>query len=417
MDRQLSKEYRNKRKRKWIISIISALAFLGSSYAFIPRLLQSSVRLENFEVGEVSRGALQLGIETIGYALPISEALIISPVTTNVQVLYKQVGDTLQPNDIILKLDSETEQLHLSKLNDELKLLEGNIEKKRLEELTNKLELHYQLVVDSIELEQMKADIAKEEELNRIGGSSRETIAKLKNKQKVAMLANQKRKRGSAIQLQMSKLKMQELQLNRSIQQAAIRTQEKKVKACDLRSFGKGVLTELNCQLGQKTPEGMPLAKVADLEHFKILGKVPNRYTSDMRMGQEVIIRYDTMQLVGQVSGIVPSDDNGSIEFTVHYGSQKATGLLANMRVKLHVVKTVNTNSLRLPYGSYYDGKQTAYFYVLQNGQLHKRKVRLGGASDTHVEVLEGLKLGEQVVLNSKLAQQYPHSDVLKINE
>lgn len=417
MDRQLSKEYRNTRKRKWIISIICALAFLGSSYAFIPSLLQSSVRLENFEVGEVSRGALQLGIETIGYALPISEALIISPVTTNVQMLYKQVGDTLHPNDVILKLDSETEELHLSKLNDELKLLEGNIKKKRLEEQNNKLELNYQLVVDSIELEQMKADIAKEEELNRIGGSSRETIAKLKNKQKVAILANQKRKRGSAIQLQMSKLQMQELQLNRSIQQAAIRTQEKRVKACDLRSFGKGVLTELNCQLGQNTPEGMPLAKVADLEHFKILGKVPNRYTSDMRMGQEVIIRYDTMQLVGQVSGIVPSDDNGSIEFTVHYGSQKATGLLANMRVKLHVVKTVNANSLRLPYGSYYDGKQTAYFYVLKNGELHKRKVRLGGASDTHVEVLEGLKQGEKVVLNSKLAQQYTYSDVLKVNK
>ncbi len=416
MDREISKEHIQKRRRKWVINIGLLVLFFASSFAFIPRLMQSSVNLKNYRLGTVSRGSVSISIETTGHAIPMSEALITSPVSATVRTIDKQVGDTLNKDDAILTLDTETEQLKLNKLTDELKLLQSNIQKTELEIEKSRSELQYKLAVDSVQMEQMKANIKNEEHLNSIGGSSQETIKKLKNQLKVSQLSFQNLKHNSSVDQKLNQLELNKLRLQKSIKQSDIQKQQKILESCIVRTFGKGVLTELNCQIGQNTPHGTALAKVANLEYFKIVGKVPNRYASDMRVGQEVVIRYDTTEIRGQVSGIVPSADNGSVEFTVHYGSRRAAGLMANMRVKLNIVKSKQQSTLRLPYGDYYEGRQQTYIFVLEGGELRKRKVKFGGASDKFVEVISGLQENEEVVLNTKLSQKYPNSERLKIN-
>ena len=76
-------------------------------------------------------------------------------------------------------------------------------------------------------------------------------------------------------------------------------------------------------------------------------------------------------------------------------------------------MNAVKENVMRISNGSYYAGAGEYELFVQSGNELVKRKVRLGDSNFEYVEVLSGLKSGNQVVVSDM--SNYKNKSKLKI--
>ena len=86
----------------------------------------------------------------------------------------------------------------------------------------------------------------------------------------------------------------------------------------------------------------------------------------------------------------------------------------AGQKADVYVVQTIKNNAVRIPNASFYTGPGVYELFVEEESDnLVKRKVNLGECDFDHVEVVEGLRPGEQAVISDMSA--YGKNPMLKI--
>jgi HlyD family secretion protein len=58
-------------------------------------------------------------------------------------------------------------------------------------------------------------------------------------------------------------------------------------------------------------------------------------------------------------------------------------------------------NTLRIKPGEFYNGPGKYDLFVVNGDAAYRRRVTLGGASFTHIEVIDGLEAGEKVITSN----------------
>ena len=66
----------------------------------------------------------------------------------------------------------------------------------------------------------------------------------------------------------------------------------------------------------------------------------------------------------------------------------------------VHVTHAMKDETLRLPTGAYYMGQGDYDLWVVNGERVEKRKVMLGASGFEYVEVLQGLTVGEKVIIS-----------------
>lgn len=105
MDREISVQELQKRKKNRIIRIATALAVLMLLFLLLPRWLEGKIPIEHMPIGTVDKGPIEISIAATGKLVPLSEEIIVSPVGSRILEVYKNPGDTVHEGEPLLKLD------------------------------------------------------------------------------------------------------------------------------------------------------------------------------------------------------------------------------------------------------------------------------------------------------------------------
>jgi HlyD family secretion protein len=150
---------------------------------------------------------------------------------------------------------------------------------------------------------------------------------------------------------------------------------------------------------------------LGDIEQVFVRGKVDEADIGHVRLGQPARIRVETFKdkvFNGRVTQISPmgveKDNVTNFEVRVSIDNP-GKELKANMTANAEIVLEEHANSLILPEAAVtYDAQKHAYVDVADPGARSGRKrtaVKLGVGNGTKVQVLEGLKEGDRVILPS----------------
>jgi HlyD family secretion protein len=102
------------------------------------------------------------------------------------------------------------------------------------------------------------------------------------------------------------------------------------------------------------------------------------------------------------------------IAFTVQLADDSYSRLRSGLKTDVYVMSSVKEDVIRIPNGSYYVGKGEYELFVLDGeNELVRRKVTLGDANYELVEVVSGLKEGDQVVISDMSV--YKNKDKMKL--
>ena len=403
MDREISAAERKKMQRKKIIRIAIVTVIIAGVIFFISRFLEANYSESDFITGVVDKGSIEITIGANGRFTPLIEEIITSPINTRILEVYKNMGDSVEIGEPLLKLELSSVQTDY-----EQKLDEREMRIRKLEQLRGKLqsdlsELEMQRKIKDMNLKQLYTELLGERHLDSIGASTTDKVRKAELNYEEAKLQLEqleqkvKHQRGSVE----AELRIQELDLN--IFEKTLGESRRLLNNARILSPQKATLTYISNQIGTQVNQGTQLAVISDLNNLKIESEIADSHRDKLSLGAKTTIKSGEIKLDGTIVNISPSVKDGIVTFTVLPADMNYPGLRSGLKADIYVHYGLSQDVLRIPYKStYYTyGRGDYYLWVIKNGKAVKRKVSLGERGFDYVEIISGLEEGDKVILSN----------------
>jgi len=206
-----------------------------------------------------------------------------------------------------------------------------------------------------------------------------------------------------------AQLDSQKVQIDKLRAQAKLKRDQ--VADLTVKAGLQGRLQEMTLQVGQRVKPGDVLAKVAQPWKLKAELKIAETQAKDILLGQHVEIDTRNGVIPGRVSRIDPNVINGTRTVDCKLEGALPTGAVPDLSVDgtVEIEKLADVVYVGRPvFGQ--PNSSVGLFKLEEDGKGASRvTVKLGRTSVNTIEILEGLKVGDQVVLSDMSAQdQHP---------
>lgn len=175
-----------------------------------------------------------------------------------------------------------------------------------------------------------------------------------------------------------------------------------------LRAPIDGVVAERNVDVGnyvENMGNPTPLFRIVDPRVLELVASVPTARMGELAVGQPLAFRSDALPgktFDGTVSFINPAADEASRTVKVKAEIPNGAGVLKpGLFVQGRVITGRRTGVLVVPRAalvSWDTAGRAAMAFVVEGGVARRRTLRTGAVSGEQVEVVDGLKAGEEVV-------------------
>jgi HlyD family secretion protein len=186
--------------------------------------------------------------------------------------------------------------------------------------------------------------------------------------------------------------------------------------ALRVRAGMTGVLQLVSVEVGQRVAPGANLARVAQPARLKAVVRVPETQAKDVALGQKATIDTRNGIVTGHVMRVDPAVQNGTVAVDLALDGALPSGARPDLSVDgtVELERLADVLYVGRPAQGQTDG--TIGLFRLEPGtKLAQRvSVRLGRASVSTIEVVQGLKEGDQVILSDTSA--WDNSDRIRLD-
>lgn len=400
MDREISKEQRNREKRrmwmKWggtvVVGIVAVIALM--------QLMQESLHERDIVFSVVDEGSIDVSVSASGKVVPAFEEIINSPINSRILEVYKKGGDSVEVGTPILRLDLLSAETDYKKQLDEVQMNELKLEQLRIQNRSKLSEMEMQLKVSRMELNRKVVELRNEQYLDSLGAGTTDKVRQVELDYNVSKLKleEDEQKFINEQATADADLKVKELELN--IARKTLAETKRTLDDARIKAPRKAILTYVNTEIGAQVAQGEKVAIVSDLSHFKIEGEIADTYGDRIAAGSRAVVKVGKEELAGTVTDVTPLSKNGVMSFSVRLEQDNHKRLRSGLKTDVYVLTAVKDSVMRIANGSYYVGPGEYELFVRSGNELLKRKVQLGDSNYELVEVVGGLKPGDQVVVS-----------------
>ncbi|HYM12934.1 MAG TPA: HlyD family efflux transporter periplasmic adaptor subunit [Bryobacterales bacterium] len=381
-----------------------------------------SVEFSTLWPDTVKRGPMIRNVRGLGKLVPEDVLWIPATADGRVERIYVQPGQQVKADTVILELTNPDLQNQMVAAEYDWKAAQANYD--NLQVTLESQRLTQEAVVTKAQSDYHEARLQAEAdtELGKLGLKpalqvqlSQVTAANLSSQQKI-----EKQRLDINADSVKAQLAAQKVLVDQK--KAAYELQKSHVEELKVRAGTDGVLLQLGAgtptggattatnvttlEEGQKVIAGAILAKVADTRKLKAELQIAETQAKDIQFGLEASVDTRNGIIPGKVMRIDPAPVNGTVAVDV-----KLTGALPpGARPDLSVDGTIDLERIpdvlymgRPVFGQ--EGSTVTLFKIDPDGNGAIRvQVKLGRASVTAIEILEGLRVGDRVILSDMSA-------------
>lgn len=180
------------------------------------------------------------------------------------------------------------------------------------------------------------------------------------------------------------------------------------VEALTIRAPMDGQLTALDAEVGQSKAQGAVLGQVNSADRFKLTAQVDEFYLGQVAAGQATMFNIGGRDYRAHVAKVYPQVTNGTFKTDFYFDGAVPADIHVGQAVDMKVELGGAQRAVMLPNGPFYqDTGGNWVFVVTPDGKgAIRRNVRLGRRNPEFVEVVDGLKPGEKVIVSGYEAFQ-----------
>lgn len=197
---------------------------------------------------------------------------------------------------------------------------------------------------------------------------------------------------------------------------------EKQLEACTIPAPQDGMVVWANDMSGGRRGEQSPkidlgasvkqnqvLFKLPDLKHMQVKTLVHETKVDQLRIGMRARVKIQDREFQGEIGSIANQPEPGSFfsSSVKEYGTivkidGEPEGLKPGMTAEVEILVDEKKGSLQVPVQCVVESGGKFHAYVKTRKGVEVRDLVLGGTNDTVIDVVDGLKEGEQVLLNPR---------------
>ena len=405
MDIQRPSNARAKKIRRIIYAAVAFLLIGGVSYG-LSRLRPAAPTVDRATIwpDEVKRGPMLREVRGLGTLVPEDIRWIPAQTNATVERIVLRPGAVVHPNSVILELSDP--QLQRDLLDAEYLLKGAEADYANLKVQVNSQLMNQKSTEASVrsDYEQAKIQHEVDEKLAQegIGAVQNAKLSRVKEEQLAIRLQLEVERTRVATDSGTAQLAAQEAKVEE--QRALYNLKKSQYDALHLRAGIEGVLQLVPVEEGQQVTPGTNLARVADPHKLKAEIKIPETQAKDVLIGQKATIDTRNGIVDGHVSRIDPSVQNGTVTVDVSVDKPFPPG--SGARADLSVDGTIELENLKdvlyvgRPVNGQADSTIGIFKLVGDGSEAVRVNVKLGRSSVNTIEIRDGLKVGDKVILS-----------------
>jgi HlyD family secretion protein len=407
MDIQRPSNARAKKIRRIVYATVAILLVGGVTYG-LSRLRPAAPTVDRATIwpDEVKRGPMVREVRGLGTLVPEDIRWIPAQTDSRVERWVLRPGAIVKPSSIIMELSDPTLQRDALDAEFQLKGAEAdyaNLQVQVNSELMNQ-KANEAAVRSDYEQAHLQHDVDEKLFKEGIGSDHIRNLSRVKEEQLGIRAQLEGERTKVAADSARARLAAQQAKIDQ--QKALYQLKKSQLDALHVRAGIDGVLQLVPVEVGQHVTPGTNLARVADPKKLKAEIKIAETQAKDVLPGQKATIDTRNGVVTGHVSRIDPSVVNGTVTVDVTITDPLPNGA----RPDLSVDGTVELENLKdvLFVGRPVHGQADStigIFKLVEDGSEAVRvNVKLGRSSVNTIEVVQGLKVGDKVILSDMSA-------------
>ena len=414
MDREIDSAVRRGRRIKKAGIALAVLLAAAGVLAFGSHWLSPSIPRSRVRFAHVERGDIEATLAASGTVVPAYERVVSCPMEARVERVLRKPGDVIKQGEAILELDTSATRLQLERL-------EERLAQNRNDRLQRSLELEQRVsaIESSIESRRLDLEIARFrlEQKQRLSAEGLIAVDELKEAEvalKKAEIELRRLTEEVVAERRLNTARLEQLALDAGILGKERDDADRQLDLATTAAPVSGVLTSVIEDEGVTVRQGDVLARIADLDSFRIEARISDAYAARLGVGQDAWVVIDDDRLPARVAGVSPTVEDGTIGFTVDLDDDAHHLLRQNLRVDVLIVTGRRSGVLKTPRGPYIQGGGDRHkIFVVADDRALRTDVTIGLVGHEYYEIVEGLAEGDEVIISD--VRDYLHARQVRL--
>ena len=399
-------EFKKQKRRKQAVIGVFAVLIATAAFVGVSRLKPAAPSVERSTVwtDTVKRGPMLRQVRGLGTLVPSPEDVRQIPAETEATVMRIRVlpGTQVTADTVLLEMSNPQTEQAAADADLQLKAAEAELKSLKVKLDSDLMTQRAGAATVSADYSQAQLQAETDKELYNLGVISGLTYKASSGK------ANELNTRNN-IENERLQINQQAIRSQLAVQEAKVDEmraladlKKKQLNDLKVRAGISGVLVDLPLQVGQHVQPGTMLAKVVQPEHLMASLKIPETQARDVQINEPATIDTHNGVVSGTVMRVDPAVQNGTVTVDVRITGELPKGA----RPDLSVDGTIDLEKLdnvlyvgRPAFGQ--ENSTISLFRLDSQGQDAMRvPVKVGRASVNAIQILEGLREGDTVILS-----------------
>ena len=396
---QFSPRARN--RRRWMIGgaaglgLLLAIGWLLAGWSSGSRSFDGS----RVRIAEVTRGDLVRDISADGRVIAANSPTLyaIAGGTVTLEVV---AGDVVEKGEALAVIDSPELRSELAQEQATLASLEAEAGRAALDAQIARSAARQALDQAGIDRQAAERDLERNQRAYEGGAVAQIDVARSQDNLKKAELGLAHARREFTLQGQGAGLDSRNKQLLADRQRAVVSELQRQVDALTLRAPFDGQVGQVLVDQRANVAANAPVLGVVDLTRFEVEIKVPESFARDLAIGMPAQLSGGRGEYPAKVSAVSPEVVNGEVTGRLRFTGEQPPGLRQNQRMRARILLDTREDVLQVERGPFLEQGGGTRAYVVEDGAAVLTPIRTGVSSLGAVEILEGLQVGDRVVVS-----------------
>ncbi|WP_144392856.1 efflux RND transporter periplasmic adaptor subunit [Pleionea sediminis] len=398
--------------RKKKVSIIQKYRWWLTAFTIIlgvvllaPRIVNSEYELDSQRLvfGNVEHGVFEIKVRGPGVLTPKDIRWISSPVEGRAERVLVKPGAIVSKGDVLMILSNPLLQRQLEETQWELEALEAEHAAASVELETRLLDQQAAVLNAKLNYQSAAMRLKAEETLIKRGTQAVSQLdyekTKLEVEQYKARVSIEQQRLAKVTQNVTAQTNARKARLNK-MKKTLERVQEQ-VNNLSVKASIDSVVQDVAIESGQQVVLGSNLAKLARQDELIAEVQIPEISIGDVTVGQKAQVDTRKNKIIGTVTRVAPSVNNGTVQVDIEFDVPLPSDARPDLSIDAVIMIAEKPNALFVRRPSFaQSNKVTQVFKVTQSGIAEKTTVNFGQGSVQYIEVVEGLKAGDRIIVS-----------------
>jgi RND family efflux transporter MFP subunit len=396
--------FARERRRRRIIYVAVGIGLFALVTMGLSRLKPAAPTVERSTVwvDTVKRGPMLRQVRGLGTLVPVEIQWIPAVTEGRVDRILELPGTAVKPDTVLLQLSNPQLQQEALDAQWKLKAVEADYKNLEVQLASQVLAQKSEVAKAQSEFSQAKRQAETDTELQKLGVISELSLKVSTEKSQELGTRNEIEHQRLENSGQVLKAQLQAKQAEVEQFRALAQLKQSRLDGLRVRSGIAGVLQEQPLKVGQWVTPGTTLAKVVQPQRLKAELKVAETQAKDIQLGLPASVDTHNGVIAGHVIRIDPSVQNGTVTVDVALDATLPQGARPDLSVDGTIDLERMANVLFVGRPAFGQEQSTVGMFKLESDEKNavRTQVKLGRSSVNTVEILQGLKEGDQVVLS-----------------